>query len=155
MLAVLAFIGFMLQQSISFFFTRSGSFTGMSARDIIEFAIFFSIVGVYAVNFYYGMKMLSQLKKEPGSEFNNMTRMIFFTLEIILAFLYSLMLYRLIKDVRLRDPGHPSTREMTAMFVLAILIIGYISSLARLLLTGHIVGQIGMKQTNDIDLIGK
>ena len=138
------------------FFTRAGRFTAKT-EDIWGMAILFSMMGIYCVNFFYGVKLVARFHKGLDSfTFSNKARIFFFILEIISTILYSLGIYAVTSTFRLARFGELKGFELF-IFTLMVLCLygGYLSSLFRILLTRYVLKQTKLRIRSDIDLISE
>jgi hypothetical protein len=123
--------------------------------DIIGFILLFLIISVYAGNFYYGIKLIIRCNKElPPITINNKIRITFFGLEIVLAILYSILIYFTIEKFKFRAflPFH--IRDFSRVIAVLSIFCGYFSSLTRLFLTNSLLRIISLQDKSVIERIG-
>jgi hypothetical protein len=128
-----------------------------SNEDVIGSSILFLVLAIYTANFYYGLKLTSRLNKEINTvKSNNTIRVIFFILEILVAIVYSILIYYIIKQIKWSNIWPINNYVNLSRFsVLVCMFSVYLSSLIRLSLTKSVLRTIALHDKQLIELIGK
>lgn len=137
-------------------FTKDGKFIGREI-DILGFGLLFVIFIIFLINFFYGIKLIARFDKaQEHITFNNGLRILFFILEIIVAFIYSVGIYQIISGFELiRFWNLPIVELIIYVFMHLCLITGFLSSLIRIILTRYVLKQAKLLVKSDIDIIGE
>lgn len=141
---------------IAFYEIGLDSSPKITFEDLLGFILLFLIIAVYAVNFYYGIKLTSRFNKELNTRKpNTKIRITFYILELILTILYSIFIYYTIQQVKLWTIWPISFDNISGVIVLLCLYAGYLSSIIRLVLTRSVIKIIAFQEKQFIEQFGK
>jgi len=126
-----------------------------SDDDMIAYSILSFVLLVYVVNFYFGLKIVSCLNKEAiYFKIKNTPRIVFYVLEIITFLGYTLLLVFLIPEMSFTDHDTLAFNNIIRIIALIALLLGYPSSLIRLILTRPLIRSIALRNKHIFDELG-